>query len=535
MNQAEVKRRQAEALSDVLTWITLSAAGYLTGNNGVTYIVAAYSVFMLIWLPVGGELSDALGRLLRNRYNKGQYKNAETMQGHVMLLQMLMGGFGSLLLFLLAQPVAEGVLRLRYSALILMTLAPTVFLRSVSAVFMGCFQGRGSELPSAATGILRQILILGFGWLLANALKGYGNKVSGLLGQQNFTAMYSGAGIAAAAVIAEFLILLILFVLHKLSNSRVRRVRHESAMRTTDSFMDCARYLYGLRWSGIVTELIAFLPLPLGWLFYGKSVAEEDTAALEYGLYMGKYLVVCGIVTAFITMLALPVIGRGFYSLRREEKRFARAAFQSGIHMCMVQGIFFMAFVGTMATQLAGLLSPENADLVQKMLQGGAALILTEVLTGYLADLLTSMDKKFLVLGTYILSDVLFAVFTAVFLNLGEAGILALVYGGLTASAVCCAVLGVFACRQMRLRIDWLRMLVMPVVAGGAAGFVNMIVKRIFVPHLGHLVTLIVIFAISSVIYWAILLLSRSFREQELEMIPGGKLLNALGQMLHVF
>ena len=52
MNRAEVKRRQAKALGEILTWIVLSAAGSLTGNNGVTYIAAAYAIFLLMWLPV---------------------------------------------------------------------------------------------------------------------------------------------------------------------------------------------------------------------------------------------------------------------------------------------------------------------------------------------------------------------------------------------------------------------------------------------------------------------------------------------------
>ena len=72
MNRAEVRRRQAKALAEILTWLVLLAVGRLTGNNGVTYVVAAYEIFMLVWLLAGGGLTDSLGRLLRNRSNKGQ-------------------------------------------------------------------------------------------------------------------------------------------------------------------------------------------------------------------------------------------------------------------------------------------------------------------------------------------------------------------------------------------------------------------------------------------------------------------------------
>ena len=534
MNRAEVKRRQAEALAEILTWLTLSVTGNLAGDNGVTYVVVAYEIFLFMWMLVGGGLTDSLGRLLRNRNNKGQYKNAAKMRNFTFLFQAVAGALGSVFLLAAAQPVAELVFKARYSVLILMVLAPTVFLRSVSSVLLGYFQGEGSELPTAMTGILRQLLILGFGCLFAGALKEYGGQVSELLKQYNFTAMYSGVGIAAAITTAEVFITGLLFLLYKGSSRRRKRSKPESGMRTTDSSVDCLRYLCGSRWSEIVTGLIVFLPLPLGWLFFVKSV-EEDAASLEYGIYVGKYLVICGILISLITMLALPVIGKGLAALKKEEQRFARTAFQSGVHMCFVHGIFAAVFVGVMGEQLAGFLCPESGDIVLKMFQGGSAVILSAALSGYFARVLTALGKKYFVIGAYALGNVLFVVSTAVLLNLGKSGILALVYSGLISGCITCVLLGTFVYRQLRLRIDWLKLLIMPLVAGIASGLISVFLKGLFAPHLGNLVTMIVMFVISAVIYWILLLLTRNFREQELEFVPGGKILNMLGQMLRVY
>lgn len=535
MNRAEVKRRQAKALGEILTWIVLSAAGSLTGNNGVTYIAAAYAIFLLMWLPVGGGLTDSLGRLLRNRYNKGQYKNALKMRSFTVVFQAVSGALGSVLLLIAAQPAAELVFKVRYSVLILMVLAPTVFLRSISSVLLGYFQGDGSELPTAVAGVLRPLLVLGFGYLFAGALRGYGEQVSGLLNQNNFTAMYGGVGIAAAISVAEALILLLLFLIYRWSSRRRKRSKPESGMRTTDSSMDCLRYLYGSRWSEIVTGLLVFMPFPLGWLFYGKSVPDEDIAAVEYGLYVGKYLMVCGILISVITILALPVIGRGLTYLKKEEQRFARAAFQSGIHMCFVHGIFVVIFVAVMGEQLSGLLCAEGGDTVLKMFQGGSAVIFAGALSGYFARVLLSTGKRYFVMGSFAVGNVAFVISTAALLNLGKTGILALVYGGFLSGGIVCVLLGLFVYRQLRLRIDWLRLLIMPLIAGGASGLTGIFLKKMVTPHLGNLVSLIVLLVISVAIYWIILLLTRNFREQELEFIPGGKILNVLGQMLRVY
>lgn len=535
MNQAEVMRRQAGALADMLTGVVLLVAGSLTGDNGVAYVAAAYEIFLLIWLPVGGGLTDTLGRLLRNRNNKGQYNNAAKLRNTAMILQLTTGAAGSLLLLILAQPVAEAVFGARYSAMILMALCPVVFLRGVSGVLLGYFQGEGSELPSAAAGILRQLLIIGFGILFSGVLKEYGEKVSGLLQQNNFTAMYSGVGIAAAVSVAELIVVLLLLVVYKVNGGRRRREKPESGMRTINSFMDCARSLYGSRSSSFLTGLLAVLPIMIGWLFLTKAVKEGDIVSQQYGVYAGKYLAVCGMAVSGITVFAMPVVGKSLAVLRRGEQRFSRSAFQSGVHICALHGIYTAVFFGIMSQQLTGLLYPDGSEALLSMFRQGSAVVLTVAVSVYLTRFLLGTGKKYLVMGALAVGDVVFAVLTAVFLNLGKADVSALVYSGVISGGVLCGILGVFAYRQQRLRMDWPRILVVPVIAAGICGFISLLLRNVFAPHLGNLVTLIVVFVISSLVYWALLLLARDFREQELEVIPGGRFLNMLGQMLRVF
>lgn len=306
-------------------------------------------------------------------------------------------------------------------------------------------------------------------------------------------------------------------------------------MRTTDSSMDCLRYLCGSRWGELVTGLLVFMPFPLGWLFYGKSVLEEDAAALEYGIYVGKYLVVCGILAALVTMTVLPVIGKGLAALKKEEQRFARTAFQSGTHICFVHGIFAAVFVGVMGEQFVELLCPDGSDIALKMFQGGSAVILSVALSGYFARVLMALGRKYLVIGSFAFGNVLFVVSVAALLNLGKTGILALVYSGLVSGGLVCVLLGMFVYRQLRLRIDWLRLLIMPLVAGIASGLIGTFLKGVITPHLGDLTAMLLLLMIFAAIYWSLLLLTRNFREQELEFIPGGKILNMLGQLLRVY
>jgi len=530
MNRAEAKRRQAGEAAGILALAAVLMAGRLTGENGAAYVIAAVEIYALLWSIVGGGVSDTLGRLLRSRRNKGQYKNVIQMRRSAMLFHGAAGLAGSLLLLFFGGGIAEGLFGMPYSTLIIMVLSPTIVLRSVSAVLLGYFQGEGSELPTAAAGILRQIFILGFGFMFSRILGGYGQKVSDLLQQENYTAMYGGVGFAVAVSLSELFVVTFLMVIYKGSSRGEKRTRQD-AMYTTDSVFDCIRYLCTARWPQFVTELLGILPLALGLFLFCRSV--ETDAAAEYGMYAGKYLAVCGIGISLISIAVLPILGRVFAGLRREEPRAARTAFQGGVHTCVVHGIFLSVYTAVMGAQLLDVFCPESGDAALRMLLTGSSVILFGALAVYFGRFLQKSGKKILVLGAFGIADIIFAFSAMLALGVGKAGILALVYGGLAGMAVLCVLLGILSYRQMRMRMDWLHVVIMPLGAGGVAGLLCALLGRAVSPHLGSLMALFVTAACAGAVYWVLLLLLRSFREQELEILMGGRLIGALGQLLH--
>ena len=140
-----------------------------------------------------------------------------------------------------------------------------------------------------------------------------------------------------------------------------------------------------------------------------------------------------------------------------------------------------------------------------------------------------------LVLAAVGIADVVYVVSVTVLLNTGRTGILSLVYAGIMGLGVLCILLGTLSYRQLHTQPDWLQLLMMPAVAAIVEGLVCALLGRVFTPHLGDAVTLVVALFVSFAFYWVGLLLLRNFRDQELEVIPGGKLIRSLGQMLRVF
>lgn len=597
MNQAEIKRQQTEEMAGILTLITVFILGNRMQEGGITYMTAAVSICMLAGIAVCGQLSDGLGRILRSRRNKGQYKSVLMIRKSTLLFQTALGLAGMLVVLFLARSIADAFFRIPYSAFILMSLAPMVLLRTVSCVLQGYFQGEGAELPRAVSGILRQILILGFGLLFSNLTGGYGAKVSKLLREENYAVMYSCMGIALGVCVAEVLILLFLTVLFRGSRRKEKKLKQDG-MYAGESWRDCVFGLCTARWPRFLTELLSFLPLVLGLFFFGRkagavtvseagfagrvmgaleamgalhafgavpetdfmgralgaleavgalhafrttvpgSGAVVDTAAASGGIlapydtYIGKYLVICGVLVSVLSILVLPVLGKVFLSLRREENRFARTAFHSGFHICLVHGIFLAVYVAVMGSQISGLLGGKEEELVQQMLQGGSAVIVLAPLSAYFARFLLVMGRKYLLLGAVGMADVVFTVIMVLF---SGSGILSLVYGGVAAALVLSITLGVLSYRQLRLRMDWMGGLAVPLGAGGVTVLLCMLLNRLFGAALGGLPMLLIVLIVSGVVYWGMLLVLRNFREPELEIIPGGQFLSRLGQLMHLY
>lgn len=533
MNQAEIKRRQLQAVSMMLTLLTLAVVARLTGFNGAAYIAAAVEALTVVWLIVGGNLSDTLGRLIRVRISKGQHRNAAKLRRNVMIFQMAFGLAGSLIILAGADWIARTVFRLPYSTFILMVLSPAVCLRAISAVLLGYFQGEGAELPTAASSVLRQFLILGFGLLFGRMLGDYGNKVSKLLVQENFTSMYGGVGVGIAVSVAEFFVVIFLFLIYR-GSRRSKDGMIQEGIRSTDSFVDSIRVLWSSRGWQWLTNLLLFLPIPLGLVFLQKSSADEELVA-EYGIYVAVYWVLCGILAALVLMTLIPVYSRTVAYLRRDEQRFARTVFQSGVHIGVVHAVYISVFLAVMAPQLARTFCADQAETAQQMLRGGSFVVLLLALVLYFGRFLSMTGGKILVLGSVGISDVVYVISATVLLNSGKTGVLALVYAGILGLGVLCILLGAMSYRQLRTQPDWLQLILMPAVAAAVTGLICTFLGRAITPHLGDPVTLLVTLVVSCALYWTALLLLRNFREQELEAIPGGKLIRSLGQMLRVF
>lgn len=532
MNHVEVKRRQIQAFAQMLGIITLIILGRAIGDNGIAYLAAAAECMTFLFMLLSGCVPDTLGRMLRNRNSKSQFKNAARTRRNVMIFQAVVAVLGGLFLFLGADLLAVNIFKVPYAALVMRVMAPALLIRIITSVILGYFQGNGTQMPTVAVSVLRQVLWLGLGILFCRLFEGYGEKVSGLLRNDSFRAMYGAVGIAAAMVVTELLLAVFLTVLY-LGSGRGNSKKQEG-LKATDSFFGAVSALYGGMSSSILLELLYRLPLWMGIIFYQKSVKDIYLSAWDYGAYYGKYVVVCAFPALLYGALMLPLAARTVGNLRREEHRYAREVFGAAFQTGVVNSLFGAVALAVLANQASGAFFDTHVELAASMIRCGSSIILFAVLAVFFMRILLMTGKGHLVMCSFGAYAIIFIVGASVCLNALHQGIMALVWAGLAAQAVLCAMLGFFAFRQMRVKVDIVHSVAIPVAAAGVMGTACLFLGKALSPHIGNLASFVFCLIVGAALYWILLLLLRCFKEQQLNLVPGGSLIVKLGQLLRV-
>lgn len=528
MNQVEVKRRQIQYFSYALACINIWVFGKSIGNNGLGYLTAAILVFTFFWILTGKNLPDRMGRILRGRNAKGQYRNVSKMRKNMMLFEVAAGLLGTFLCITLGWVVLEKVFRVPYGSMILWILSPALFLRCIQAVFLGYFQSEGSELPSAVSGVLRQVFYLGLGLLFLGIFRAYGEKVSLLLKKEDFTSMYGAMGIALGMLISEVLVLLFVFVIYRGSMSGRREM--SDGMKGTDSFLTQMRTLLPGMGGDILRQLLLLLPFGLGLVFFQKNSEDIYSSVSTYGVFLGRYFTTLLFPILLFCAGLLPGIARMDSHIRKKEERYARSAFQAGMQGSFLHGIYLTALAAVLAAPMGQTIDAASGTVLTEMLTLGSSLTLWGLLLFYFSLILRLRRKNHLVLTGYGVADIVFCVTMLITLN-HENQSSGLALGLVLGTAAGAVVLGIFSCMQMKTSPDLLRTLAIPMGSCCACGLLAFGLEKIFLPHLGAVVTVLLELVITGVLYWFLLFALHCFREQDLTYIPGGRILKTFGKM----
>ncbi|MBQ7925862.1 MAG: hypothetical protein IJ335_06155 [Lachnospiraceae bacterium] len=532
MRNVEVKRRQIQMLTNALMIAVLMILGSNTGNMGLLILAIAIEMSTFVITLISGNMSDVLGKLLRSRIAKHQYRNAIQIKKIIGVIQLILGIFGTILLLLLTEKISSNLFPVSNSYYLMLILSPLILLRSMIHVLLGYFQGEGNEFPAVAIAVGRPMFLLIFGLQLSQSFREQGMQVADLLKQEVFQYVYGAMGAAWAMVITEAILVLALVVFYVLSH-RDGKKKSQEGHKATDSVKNLLRIIVKNRWQPMLLGIL--MSLPLWGILIGMNRPGCIVNFDSYVLFYAKLMAFFGILFFLLAALFLPMQGRAVYILKNEGSRYASESLRRAISYIFVVVAFVLGYCLSMGEHIAKMLYKTKPELLMGWIPGTAILLLTLSLIYFMVRLLYLLGKRLLLLAIFGGCDILYIILTAFSVVKHGMPVEMIIRNLLIYTVVLCVILGFFCFCYFRLGAELLLPIFSTALAAALMYLIQIVIKSVLAPHLGNVVTMLVIFVLTLVAYLLAILLLRIFKDSDLEVLPGGRLFLALGQMLHLY
>lgn len=532
-------------LALVLTLIFRIPLGRLAGDKGIACFGAANEIFVAVAGMFSFGLSEAAAIQIRYRMKRGQVQSADRVLRSALMAGSVVGIVCALVCVFFGYTLAEKILHLPMAGMAIVFMGPAMVFCILTGVLKGYFQGNGSRMPAMHSQVLYTLFLYVGGLLGASLAHNYGKKVSALLQNEDFAGSYAAAGASLGILAASVFCFLHLLILGLVYRNNLKKQAFREQQRSVDTGLRVfqallgAGVMYGLYWfcfhaMPLLDQILFFsvgVREPLG---EGVTLSQElGRLAGEWGACYGKCLTLVGIVSGICGMVCLLPIKRIVTTLEREENRIAREKLGTWIHQCAAFAIPAAVFLAVLAENILNVLFKGDNKQTALWVQLGSLIVVFSVFACVFTEvLLRNRRIKYVIFAgaVALAAHIGMAVFLCSVLKLGIMGIVIAVmvfYGVVT-------VLGFFfICRFFQYEQEWLKSFGITVIASALAGLAAMLLNRVLLSLLGSLITLMVALSVAVLIYLLLLVVTRAFRVDEMDEMPGGRILILLSELLH--
>ena len=534
MNEALLDKKRLDGLSLIILLSAAIVFRFRVGNIGMGYLLTCFMLYEALWVFFGENYSEVLGRILRSRYQKSKYKSARIIKRYASSMTYFEAVLGGIVIAALGSYFIKSVFKINHSFYLIWFFGIIFAVRLISENIGGYLCSKKSSIRLyAAISVVRQILIAVFGNIFISVLSGYGSKIAALYKQDDFAALYSCIGICASAILAELIVLILVLVM-KLLSGKGDSDYDDDYFQKKDNTGNVFLMIWQRRIFDVLNTLFMIFPFVFGvFLLYQKS-ADKYLAAENIGLFGGSVLFPGIIFCILGYMFTLPIMGEITLNLRQSKMRYAQNHFQTAIHLCFIFGSFGCAYLIAESGIIASMYDESIRAVVSKLIVYGAFLTLTMLASLFMLRLLVANGLTLLTYFVQIPSDVIFVIVLSIALKKNPEMSIAFALALLI--SFICKFVGylIVSIVKLEMNLDPIGNMFVPMVVSAVVCVINVFLAKVIAPHLGSLFTLLISFIEMALIYLVILLLSRNIKENEIEYLPGKKLITILAQTLHV-
>ena len=512
--------------------------GRIIGDVGNSYYSCAFEIYSLILLISSYSLPLAVSKIVSARLGTGDKANIRRILNCALAFGLFVGVIGALVAYFGADFLTGTVLNTPEGAICLRVLAPCILIMGVLGVIRGYFQGHGTMIPTAISQILEQIVNAVVAVAAAWYLFGYGLKIDAILGTETAAPAYGASGSTLGTTLGAFTALLFVgFLLLVFLRSEKRKTYRESQKES-----------YG---SILVVLVMTILPVILSTAIYNlnsiidqgmfKALMEKlgsakDDIDVTWGIYSGKYKLLCNVPIALASAMASSTIPN--ISKQLGNRKAVRRSVGDVIRFTMVISIPCAVGLGVFGKEIIEVLWPGTPAMAGTMMLFGSTSVIFYSLSTLTNGILQGIDRMRLPVIHAAIALALHVVLMYVLMSVFRMEGMAIVWSYIFFGALMCILNNLAIRKHLRYRQEIKRTFIIPIIASAIMGVVSKLLYKVIFTAMGEttvamLVGLCVAVMIAVLVYFAALLAMRGLKERELRAFPKGHVLVKVAKKLH--
>lgn len=535
MNQMEVKRKRYTAISIMIMVTNLLVLSGILGEHGIGYLAGAFECFLLLIFLTVYTMPEAMAKLIRVRMQKGQGRNAMRVLKAALFVGVIYAVIGTLFLGVFAELILGKLLENTYGAFTMRLFIPAYILFVFVQAFRGFFQGMGSAVPTGISKIVEKIVLFGTSILFCFIFESYGDKVSALLQNEEFSASFSSAGVAVGFAAAELFALLFLLFVYQTNKRRLRAGGNKDSFRMSERLSEI---IYILVMTMLPLMLYAFLGriTVLGGmaLYQHSSEIAVEVGIGVCGAFYGKYLTIVLLLVMILRLVVFALEGQIQAAYRKDEYRAGREKISWGAHFIIMLGSFFAVLMAVLGETLMKALYAADSGQAGDMLRVGSTLIVFMALGMYFMQILLGQGKIKGVLINLVLGLAVFFLFAGISTGIGHVGMDGIVIGHCISWFVITCGSGFLCIRSLKWMPEWIYMLAVPVGCSALTGIIMMLLNKALVSLTGEALSFLICLIVGLLGNFILLMALRGIRREEFEAIPCGRILCKIAEIIHL-
>ena len=489
----------------------------ILGDVGNSYYSTANEIYSIILMISSFSLPLAVSRLMSERIQKGEMRNANKVFLCAMRFAVISGGFLALITYLFSGILTKQIMNLEYAKYGLRVLAPAILM-----------------VPTAISQVIEQIINAAVSLWGAWVLYDYGMTLVAD-GADELVAPGWGAAGATFGTVASVTIAL-LFMMYLYSRFS-RRFRHAIRKDHTGK-RESSRFIYRLL-------ILTILPIILSTLIYNISNVldqgifnailktqnyTEKQYATIWGIYSGRFRVLMNVPLSLASSLGPAVVPSLTAAVAARDKNAAVRTVHSSTRYTMIITIpcaLGMAALGRPITQM--LFHPQNGlDLSAGIMQAGALVIIFYSLSTLTTAILQGLGKLREPLIHCAIALVIHVIALFVMLRYMNLNIYSVLYSNIIFALVVCILNALSIRRYIFYQQEYRKTFIVPAISSIIMAFGAYAVWYVLHLVLGNSISTVLAIIAGMIIYAIALVVFKGLTREEMMKLPKGYLIARL-------